>query len=197
MLLGGNPTTDKHPLQGGVAIFLGILHSKETGISSWLFGPLARVRPYLYFLYNLFIFHSHSKRTKNDLRAYIILLQVLHISYTCILFSTFLFTYTCTCTFNRFCINNVPVRACKNFRLFSTYWAVDQYCMAYNISWLFDLFPGSFIPDLLSPMSFNMSSLFVIVVIIVLSWNWAVNINIQLQSKTVCTCSHIIMQGVR
>ena len=63
---------------GGVAIFLGILHSKETRIRSRLVGPLACVGLCLF--YNLFIFHSSSKRTKNDLRAYIILLQVLHIS---------------------------------------------------------------------------------------------------------------------
>ena len=35
ILLGGNPAMDYHPVQGGgVAIFLGLLHASETGISS-------------------------------------------------------------------------------------------------------------------------------------------------------------------
>ena len=42
MLLAGNPATDQHPVKGGwgggVAILLGMLHAKETGISSGLFG---------------------------------------------------------------------------------------------------------------------------------------------------------------
>ena len=33
---GGNPAIDQHTVQGRVAILLGILHVKETGISS---GP--------------------------------------------------------------------------------------------------------------------------------------------------------------
>ena len=36
ILLGDNPAMDQHPIQGGVAILLGMLHAKETGISS---GP--------------------------------------------------------------------------------------------------------------------------------------------------------------
>ena len=36
--LRGNPAMDWHPVQGGVAIFLGMLHDKETGISSGHFG---------------------------------------------------------------------------------------------------------------------------------------------------------------
>ena len=43
-LLGGDPAMDQHPVQGGVAIPLGTLHAKETGISTgrlglWLVGP--------------------------------------------------------------------------------------------------------------------------------------------------------------
>ena len=34
MLLGGNPVMDKHPFQGGITILIGMLHAKETGISS-------------------------------------------------------------------------------------------------------------------------------------------------------------------
>ena len=37
ILLGGNPAMDQHPVQGGVAILLGLLHATETGIS---FGRL-------------------------------------------------------------------------------------------------------------------------------------------------------------
>ena len=36
--LRGNPVMDWHPVQGGVAIFLGMLHAKETWISSGHFG---------------------------------------------------------------------------------------------------------------------------------------------------------------
>ena len=49
LLGGGNPAMDKHPVQGEVAILLGILHATETGISSGRFGPLARVHLYLFF----------------------------------------------------------------------------------------------------------------------------------------------------
>ena len=43
MLLAGNPAMDQHPVKGewggsGVAILLGMLHAKETGISSGLLG---------------------------------------------------------------------------------------------------------------------------------------------------------------
>ena len=38
ILLGGIPTMDKHPIQGGVAILLGMLHPKEIGTSSHRFG---------------------------------------------------------------------------------------------------------------------------------------------------------------
>ena len=34
ILLGGNPTMDKHPIQGEVTILIGMLHAKETGITS-------------------------------------------------------------------------------------------------------------------------------------------------------------------
>ena len=34
ILLGGNPVMDKHPFQGGITILIGMLHAKETGISS-------------------------------------------------------------------------------------------------------------------------------------------------------------------
>ena len=50
ILLEGKPAMDYHPVQGGVAILLGMLHAKETGIGSDPFGPLARVRLYLTFL---------------------------------------------------------------------------------------------------------------------------------------------------
>ena len=36
ILLGGNLVMDYHPVQGGVAILLGLLYATETGISS---GP--------------------------------------------------------------------------------------------------------------------------------------------------------------
>ena len=35
---GGNPAMDKHPVQGRVSILRGMLHAKETGISSGLFN---------------------------------------------------------------------------------------------------------------------------------------------------------------
>ena len=38
LLLGGNPAMDKHPIQGGVTILIGMLHAKETGISSGRLG---------------------------------------------------------------------------------------------------------------------------------------------------------------
>ena len=38
ILLGGNPAMDYHPVQGGVGILLGMLHVKETGISSGRLG---------------------------------------------------------------------------------------------------------------------------------------------------------------
>ena len=50
ILLGGSPTMDLHPIQGRVAILLGMLHAKETGISIQLLGLLARVRPHLYLI---------------------------------------------------------------------------------------------------------------------------------------------------
>ena len=47
ILLGGNPAMDKHLVQGGVAILLGLLHATETGNKLRLCGPLVRVRLYL------------------------------------------------------------------------------------------------------------------------------------------------------
>ena len=41
---------NKHLVQGGVAIFLGMLHAQETGISSGHLGPLAHVCLYLLFI---------------------------------------------------------------------------------------------------------------------------------------------------
>ena len=46
ILLGGNPAMDKHPVQGGVEILLGMLHAKETGMSAgglglWLMSAFA------------------------------------------------------------------------------------------------------------------------------------------------------------
>ena len=38
ILLGGNPTMDQHPVQGGVAILLSMLPAKGTGISSGRLG---------------------------------------------------------------------------------------------------------------------------------------------------------------
>ena len=49
ILLGGNPAMNKHLVQGGVAIFLGMHHTQETGISSGHLGPLAHVCLYLLF----------------------------------------------------------------------------------------------------------------------------------------------------
>ena len=44
-LLGGKPAIDWHPVQGGVAILIGMCHAKETGISygclALAFGPCA------------------------------------------------------------------------------------------------------------------------------------------------------------
>ena len=44
-LLGGKPAIDWHPVQGGVAILIGMFHTKETGISygrlALAFGPCA------------------------------------------------------------------------------------------------------------------------------------------------------------
>ena len=44
-LLGGKPAIDWHPVQGGVAILIGMFHAKETGISygrlALAFGPCA------------------------------------------------------------------------------------------------------------------------------------------------------------
>ena len=46
ILLGGNPVMHKHPVQGRVAILLGMLHAKETGMSAgglglWLMSAFA------------------------------------------------------------------------------------------------------------------------------------------------------------
>ena len=38
LLLGGNPVMEQHPIQGEVAILLGMLHAKEIGTSSHRFG---------------------------------------------------------------------------------------------------------------------------------------------------------------
>ena len=38
VVLRGNPAMDQHPIQGRLAIFLGMLHAKETRISSGHFG---------------------------------------------------------------------------------------------------------------------------------------------------------------
>ena len=38
ILLGGNPAMDQYPVQGGVAILLGMLRATETGISSGRVG---------------------------------------------------------------------------------------------------------------------------------------------------------------
>ena len=38
ILLGGNPAMDQYPVQGGVAILLGLLHATETGISPGRLG---------------------------------------------------------------------------------------------------------------------------------------------------------------
>ena len=51
-LLGGEPVMDWHSLQGGVAILIGMFHSKETGIS---YGRLALVSLYLPFLFDTLV----------------------------------------------------------------------------------------------------------------------------------------------
>ena len=38
ILLEGKPAIDQHPVQGGVAILLGMLHARETGRSYGLLG---------------------------------------------------------------------------------------------------------------------------------------------------------------
>ena len=48
ILLEDNPAMDWHPVQGGVAILLGILHATKTGIRSARFGPLPCLRLYLF-----------------------------------------------------------------------------------------------------------------------------------------------------
>ena len=40
ILLEGKPAMDYPPVQGGVAILLGMLHARETGLSSHLLGLL-------------------------------------------------------------------------------------------------------------------------------------------------------------
>ena len=44
ILLRGNPAMVLHPVQGGVAIPLGLFHATETGNKLQPCGPLARVR---------------------------------------------------------------------------------------------------------------------------------------------------------
>ena len=46
VLLGGSPAMDQHPVQGGVAILLRLLHAAETGNKLRPCGPLACVRLY-------------------------------------------------------------------------------------------------------------------------------------------------------
>ena len=41
--LRGNPAMDQCPVQGGVAMFLGMLHAKETRDKLWPFWPLTCV----------------------------------------------------------------------------------------------------------------------------------------------------------
>ena len=50
ILLGGNPAMNKHLVQGAEAIFPGMHHTQETGISSGHLGPLAHVCLYLLFI---------------------------------------------------------------------------------------------------------------------------------------------------
>ena len=38
ILLGGNPAMDKRPVQGGVAILLGMCYANETGMSAGFLG---------------------------------------------------------------------------------------------------------------------------------------------------------------
>ena len=53
ILLGGNPAIAYHPVPGGVAIPLGLLHATETRNKLWPFGPLARARLYLMGTYKI------------------------------------------------------------------------------------------------------------------------------------------------
>ena len=53
ILLGGNPAMDKHPIQGQVAILLGLLHAMETRNKLWPCGPLACVHLHLTFIKKL------------------------------------------------------------------------------------------------------------------------------------------------
>ena len=51
ILLGGNPAMDLHLIQWRLAIFLGLLFATKTGNKLRPFGPLVRVRLYLYVWY--------------------------------------------------------------------------------------------------------------------------------------------------
>ena len=51
ILLGGNPAMNQHPVQGGVAILLGMLHATETGISSGRVGLRLVCAFTLFYLY--------------------------------------------------------------------------------------------------------------------------------------------------
>ena len=59
ILLGGNSAMDYHPVQGRVVILLGMVHAKETGISTghlglWLVSAFA----FFFILYKCLFAHS-------------------------------------------------------------------------------------------------------------------------------------------
>ena len=59
ILLGGNPAMDKHPVQGGVAILLGMLNAKETGMSAGGWGL------WLMCAFTFLIYHSSNYDSVN------------------------------------------------------------------------------------------------------------------------------------
>ena len=60
ILLWGNPAMDQHPVQGGVAILLGLLHATETGYKLRPCQPLALVRLYFCMIGDIRKFHTPS-----------------------------------------------------------------------------------------------------------------------------------------
>ena len=66
ILLGGNPAMDYHPVQGRAAIFLGMLHAKETGISSGRLG-LWLIYAFTVFSFNKMASFENVDHTSPDL----------------------------------------------------------------------------------------------------------------------------------
>ena len=80
ILVGGNPAMETHLVQGrggGVAILLGMLHAKETGISLWLVW--AFILTYFISCYMLLI----STVIKTNARHYVRCSILVHCNYFC------------------------------------------------------------------------------------------------------------------